>query len=157
MNTAPDALPVLLRSMRASDLEEVVRIECASYPYPWSRRMFMDCHDAGYRCLVLEAGGKLAGYGITMLGYREVHLLNLCVRAELRGRGYARTLLERLLCLAREGEAAVALLEVRPSNLDALRLYERAGFARIGERRGYYPAEDGREDALVLSKPLVAA
>lgn len=155
MSTAPERFPVpLLRPMRDSDLDEVLRIEQASYPFPWSRQMFADCLGAGYRCLALAIPGQLAGYGIMMFGYAEVHILNLCIREELRGRGHARALLDHLLRLARDGAAQVALLEVRPSNGNALRLYRRAGFTQVGTRRDYYPAENGHEDALVLSKSL---
>ncbi|MCC6202116.1 MAG: ribosomal protein S18-alanine N-acetyltransferase [Gammaproteobacteria bacterium] len=155
MGTVPDPFPVpLLRPMVDSDLDAVVTIECDSYPFPWSRKMFVDCLAAGYRGLVLETADRLAGYGVMMFGYGEVHLLNLCVRTELRGLGYARRLLEQMLQLARCGDAAVALLEVRPSNLPALRLYQQAGFVQVGARRDYYPAAVGREDALLLRKLL---
>jgi ribosomal-protein-alanine N-acetyltransferase len=155
MSTEPDRFPApLLRPMRDGDLDEVLQIEQACHPFPWSRQMFSDCLAAGYRCVALAIPGQLAGYGIMMFGYSEVQVLNLCIRAELRGRGHARALLEYLLRLARDGAATNALLEVRPSNLAALRLYRQAGFVQIGMRRDYYPAVDGREDALVLRKSL---
>jgi len=81
----------------------------------------------------------------------EVHLLNLSVPARLQGRGIGRTVLEWLCGNAVARGARGMLLEVRPSNLPALHLYESSGFARIGVRRRYYPAAEGsREDAWVL-------
>ena len=58
-----------------------------------------------------------------------------------------------MLSTAREYEAAVAYLEVRPSNQGAI-LFEREGFANVGVRTDYYPALEGREDAFVMSKAL---
>jgi ribosomal-protein-alanine N-acetyltransferase len=63
-------------------------------------------------------------------------------------------LLDQLLDSALRHGAKTAYLEVRPSNGAALDLYLNAGFSRIAERSGYYPARDGREDALVLSKSI---
>jgi ribosomal-protein-alanine N-acetyltransferase len=84
----------------------------------------------------------------------EAHILNLCVRPELQGRGLSRQILDHLLELAHSRQARTVFLEVRPSNQRALRLYANAGFCEVGIRRGYYPASKGREDGLVLAKEL---
>jgi ribosomal-protein-alanine N-acetyltransferase len=84
----------------------------------------------------------------------EAHLLNLCVRPTLQRRGLGADLLDWLLDRARAGGAREIFLEVRPSNIPAARLYARAGFRRIGLRRNYYRADNGREDAVVLAKEL---
>jgi ribosomal-protein-alanine N-acetyltransferase len=63
-------------------------------------------------------------------------------------------LLREVIRVARERGAKNVFLEVRPSNAPALALYEAFGFNRIGQRRGYYPAHVGREDALVLALAL---
>jgi ribosomal-protein-alanine N-acetyltransferase len=81
----------------------------------------------------------------------ESHILNLCVRATSQAEGLGRALLEHLLAVAREHHADTVLLEVRPSNGSALRLYEGMGFSRVGLRRAYYPGRDGREDAVILA------
>jgi ribosomal-protein-alanine N-acetyltransferase len=60
-------------------------------------------------------------------------------------------LLEHLLTLALAANATIVLLEVRKSNKAAIALYEKYGFKRLGVRKGYYPAANGREDALVLA------
>jgi ribosomal-protein-alanine N-acetyltransferase len=96
----------------------------------------------------------VAGYGIVGTGAGEAHILNLCVRAELRCRGIGTLLLEDLLQRAAATAVEVAYLEVRPSNTAAIRLYQSFAFEHIGTRRGYYQAPDGREDAAVFKLAL---
>jgi ribosomal-protein-alanine N-acetyltransferase len=78
------------------------------------------------------------------------------VRDEFRNLGFGRRLLEHLLERAAAAGVAEAFLEVRPSNLAAIRLYQHLGFEQIGIRRGYYQASEGREDAIVLKRELKA-
>ena len=85
----------------------------------------------------------------------ESHILNVCVAPEARRLGHARALMEHLLDTASEHGARIAYLEVRPSNAGALKLYGELGFRHVGTRRAYYPARCGREDAFVLSTPVV--
>jgi ribosomal-protein-alanine N-acetyltransferase len=85
----------------------------------------------------------------------EVHILNLTVAPSARRRGLGRALLNRALDRAREVGATSAYLEVRVSNAAAIDLYRSAGFEEIAQRRDYYPAANGREDALILRKVLV--
>lgn len=139
-----------IRAMLRSDLAAVAQIEKASYPYPWTRGIFQDCLRAGYRCHVLETGSEIAGYGIVSHALDEAHLLNICIHPEQRGSGLARLLLEHLIREAQIGRADRLFLEVRPSNKAAVTLYKNSGFHSIGRRPGYYPADQGREDALVM-------
>ena len=144
--------PVLatIREMRQTDVTMVATIEQSAYEFPWSSGIFRDCLLAGYASVVLEHGGKVIGYGILSVAAGEAHLLNLVLSASARGMGNGRRLLEHLTDLARGAGVDGMYLEVRPSNLRALALYERAGFEAIGRRRGYYRARGGTEDAVVL-------
>ena len=139
-----------LRPMHLSDIEHVVRIERAAYPYPWSQGNFSDCLDSGYSCWVAEIDGQLAGYWVMMLAANEGHVLNCCVAPSWQGRGFGRQIMEHLLVVAGDHKAERLFLEVRPTNLVAIHLYEHLGFEGIALRRNYYPADDGREDALVM-------
>lgn len=139
-----------LRPMGAADLDGVMRIERAAYPYPWTLGNFNDCLDSGYSCWVAELDGTLVGYYVLTVAVGEAHILNCCVTPASQGRGYGRQLMLGLLDNARELGAEVIFLEVRPSNTAALRLYEGLGFDRLAVRRGYYPADQGAEDALVM-------
>ena len=85
----------------------------------------------------------------------EAHLLNITVAPEFQRQGWARVLLDALQLWARGKNAQWLWLEVRVSNLRAHTIYEAYGFRKVGERKRYYPAEDGaREDAIVMSLPL---
>ena len=123
-----------VRPMTASDIEQVMAIEEASYDFPWTPGIFRDCLRVGYGCWVLEIAHRIAGYGILGVGADEAHLLNLCVDPERRGEGLGRRLLDRIVDLAVWHRAASIFLEVRPSNASAVRLYQRAGFELVGRR-----------------------
>ncbi|AKS40830.1 ribosomal protein S18-alanine N-acetyltransferase [Wenzhouxiangella marina] len=139
-----------IREMRRQDIARVLAIEEASYEFPWTRGIFADCLRVGYRCKLLELEQSPAAYAIVSHALDEAHLLNLCVAGEFRRRGLARILLGQVIAEMRIVGAARLFLEVRPSNQGALRLYESMRFRRIGRRPGYYPAHEGREDALVM-------
>jgi [ribosomal protein S18]-alanine N-acetyltransferase len=143
-----------IRPMRDEDLDIVWGIERRAYDYPWSRGIFIDCLRIPYVCELLEEGDQVLGYAIMSLGGDEAHLLNLCLDESARGRGLGELMLDHLTRRATLEGVRVLYLEVRPSNARAIRLYRRAGFARIGVRRNYYRAAAGREDALVLARSL---
>ena len=140
-----------LEPMREADLAEVAAVESAIYTHPWTRGNFADSLRARYQCFTLRSGGALIGYFVLMVAAGEAHLLNLSVAAAHQRKGHGTALLGEVMRLARELGARTLFLEVRPSNLGAQALYRRFGFRRVGVRRGYYPAHEGREDALVLS------
>jgi [ribosomal protein S18]-alanine N-acetyltransferase len=158
MAAAPEDLhdvpEVHIRPMMELDLPEIAAIEQQSYAFPWSENIFRDCLRVGYTCRALDLTGQVIGYGVMSLGAGEAHILNVCVRSEFRCLGFGRRLLEHLLERAASSGVAEAFLEVRPSNLAAIRLYQHMGFEQIGVRRGYYQALDGREDAIVLKREL---
>lgn len=144
--------PVIqVRGMRTEDLATVSAMENISYDFPWSAGIFSDCVKAGHPCWVLCVDSVVAGYGILSMGAGEAHVLNLCIGPDYRGRGLGRHLLVRLLDIARWNGAERVFLEVRPSNPLAKALYESAGFNEIGRRPRYYPARNGREDAIVMA------
>ena len=143
-----------IRSMCPSDLTVVTEIESDSYNFPWSYGVFRDCLLAGYQSLVLVISGTVTGYGIMSVAASEAHLLNLCVHPDAQQLGYGRRLLNALLVRAEESKVRQVFLEVRPSNQIALNLYHSAGFEQIGIRPSYYRAEEGREDAVILSIAL---
>ena len=142
------------RQMIAADLDAVIAIENAIYPYPWTRGNFRDSLAAGYQCWMVECGGGAVGYTVAMVAAGEAFLLNLSVARTWQRRGLGRELLDFVLKLARNHGAERILLEVRPSNRAAIALYSSAGFTEIAVRRGYYPAGSGREDAIVLQLDL---
>lgn len=140
--------------MNARDLDDVLAIENAVYPFPWTRGNFADSLSAGYSAWVCRIGGELVGYAVVMMVLDEAHLLNISVDRHRQGMGFGARLLRHAMAVARTLGARSLLLEVRPSNERALTLYRHFGFVRIGVRKAYYPAHEGREDALVLTHSL---
>ena len=145
----------LVRPMCGSDIDMVVDIERRSYEFPWSAGIFADCIKVGYCSQVLELDDGLSGYGIMSVASDESHILNVCIAPEARRKGCAKLLMSHLMKLAMKQGALKSYLEVRPSNVAAIALYTDIGFNHVGTRRAYYPASGGREDAYVLSVPLL--
>ena len=143
-------MSIELRRLEPRDLDTVEEIEQASYPTPWSRSMFV----AELRkpsALALGAyseEGSLIGYAFVSRYVDAWHVMNVAVAVGYRRRGVATTLLERLFELTASDPRGGHTLEVRVSNTQAIRLYERLGFEARGIRRGYYT--DNREDAVIM-------
>lgn len=146
-----------LRPMLPTDLDAVAQIEAAVYPFPWSRGNFADSLSAQYHALVLtDTQDTVCGYVVAMPGVEELHLLNIALAPATQGQGLSLLMLDAVTLLARADGAHLLWLEVRPSNVHAVRVYERYGFYPIARRRDYYPALDAqgraaKEDALVMS------
>ncbi|MFC3652014.1 ribosomal protein S18-alanine N-acetyltransferase [Dyella humi] len=140
-----------MRAMRREDLSRVSELESASYDFPWSMGIFGDCLKAGHPSWVLCLEGRVIGYGILSVGAAEAHVLNVCIAPDQREQGFGRHLMKRLLDIARWNGAERVFLEVRPSNPNAQALYLSLGFHEIGRRPRYYPAHEGREDAIVMA------
>ena len=140
--------------MTEARLEHVVAIERRAYDHPWTRGNFADSLRSGYHAQMLCAGDVVIGYFVAMQGVDEVHLLNLTVEPTYQGEGWGRVMLDALALWSRGQGAQWLWLEVRTSNARAQQVYQRYGFRRVGERRNYYPAHQGREDAIVMSFQL---
>jgi ribosomal-protein-alanine N-acetyltransferase len=145
-----------LRPMTQADLPSIAQLERDSYVFPWSEQIFSDCLRVGYHCVVIATPAGVAGYGVLSMGAGEAHVLNLCIAETLRRQGVGRGLLLALLRHARDRGIRDAFLEVRRSNRAAIALYHDTGFECVGQRRGYYQAHEGREDALVFRLELGA-
>jgi len=146
----------MIRCVRMDEahLERVVAIEEAVHASPWTRGNFADSIAAGYDCWVAYRGTTLAGYGVLASAVGEAHLLNLSVAPEWQRRGIGAEMTRFFTNIAREHGATKIYLEVRPSNAAARALYSGQGFLEIATRREYYPAPDGREDAVVMELEL---
>lgn len=153
---ADAAAPASLRPMCEPDLDAVLAIEQRAYPFPWTRGIFRDCLLADYPAWVLVHDDAIIGYGMLSIAADEAHVLNVCAAPEVQGRGHGRRLLRALLQVARGRRVQRVFLEVRPSNATAIALYHAEGFNEIGRRPRYYPAKQGREDALVMAMELFA-
>ena len=140
----------VLRKMNLADVDAVMRIEQDVHAHPWTRGNFTDALNSGCVCKVYETDGEMLGYVVLMPAVDEAQLLDISIAAAHQRKGLGRKLLEETMKIARGVNMRRVLLEVRPSNVAALELYRAAGFSQIGLRRGYYPKDNGREDAIVM-------
>ncbi len=138
------------RPMVLTDLDSVIENEVRAYAFPWTRGIFVDCIEADHECWVLCRYDRIIGHGVLSVGAGDGHLLNVCVCRDEQGYGYGRQLALHMVERAFQRGALALFLEVRPSNVVAVRLYESIGFKEVGKRKNYYPSHLGHEDARVL-------
>lgn len=141
------------RPMLEADLDQVVEIEKASMPSPWSKELFdEELRRAAAHYFVVEEEGRVAGY----MGYweapEEAHIINLAIAPDFRNKGLGQKMMEQCLNYAAKRGAHLATLEVRQSNEAAQRLYEKCDFRTVAIRKKYY--SDNLEDAIVMIKEM---
>jgi len=144
-----------LRKMDHGDLTAVLEIETANYEFPWPEGIFKDClRTMTYSNWVLEApNDTIVGYCILSVAAFEAHIMNISVSPIIQRQGAGRKMLEHMIEYARP-RAEKVFLEVRPSNPGAIDLYQKIGFREIGVRKNYYPAKQGKEDAIMYALEL---
>jgi ribosomal-protein-alanine N-acetyltransferase len=154
--------------MQPSDMRAVLSLEAISHSHPWTQGQFLDSLTAGHwaYCIRPEMTAKaeslsnlpvLWGYCILYPAVDELHLLNITIDPVLRRNGIGSRVMQAIEGIATQQKMSRIILEVRPSNIPAVKLYERMGYAIIGVRRGYYPADEvtgKREDAGVMAKSI---
>jgi ribosomal-protein-alanine N-acetyltransferase len=147
-------LELEIRPLSYSDLPQVISIERRVFPTAWSLAMFvLELSKPSGICLAAVLRGRIAGYMICSRYDTVWHLMNIAVDDRLRRQGIATALLDRLFEEADQpGEQYT--LEVRPSNREAIALYERFGFRSAGRRRGYY--HDNKEDAVIMWRTVAS-
>lgn len=141
-------------AMTAADLDAVLAIEQSVQAFPWTAGNFRDALAAGYDCRVARQNGQLVAFAVLMHAVDEVQLLVIGVAPGWQRQGLGQQMLAQSMAAARQAGAARMLLEVRLSNRGAIGFYRQTGFTEIGRRRAYYPATEGREDALVMARKL---
>lgn len=135
-----------IRPMSHAHLAQVVALETANQPRPWSEQVFRDELTASDRIYLVAGDEEIVGYGGVMVVGDEAHVTNLLVDPGHRGRGTGRSLMLALIEAAIGRGARHLTLEVRRHNHAARSLYAGLGLAPVGVRPGYY----GDDDALVL-------
>lgn len=140
--------------MMYSDIEHIMPIEITLYSHPWTEGIFNDCIRSGYLCFIAHTENKIAAYGVLSYAAGESHILNISVPRNQQKKGYGKQLLTHMQQQAKQHDASMILLEVRKSNQTAINLYEGQGFNEIGIRKNYYPAHNGKEDAIMFAKQL---
>lgn len=146
---------VCIRRAQAQDLPEMLALEQECFRDPWTAEVLLldVCASEYNRYYVLEGGGRILGYAGMNQVLDEVHIRKICIAPDMRRRGYARLLLEKMERCAVQNGAVALTLEVRRSNAAAIALYEGFGFRTEGARKKYY---DNGEDAWILWKRELA-
>ena len=142
---------VAFRAMTPADLEAVADLTHRADPFGWTLRNFSDAHASGNTLTVLTVDGVTSGIAAVMHVLDESELLEIAVQPAMQGRGYGKALLAQAIALARRNGAVRMFLEVRESNARARKMYTSFGFEETGRRRNYYPTENGREDAILMT------
>ena len=142
-------------SLTPDQLDDLLKIEQSVYAKPWTRGNFLDALKSDNWCHLLMREDALLGYFVAMMGFQEVHLLNLTVASAHQKQGFDLHMLESLVLMSKTVNAQWIWLEVRVSNERALNVYEKFGFRKVGERKNYYPlTTNKREDAIIMSYRL---
>jgi len=137
-----------IRPMTETDLPKVLEIERVSFPCPWGEWAFrVELKPPGY-AFVYELSGEVVGYAVVRIIREEGHLLNIAVAPERRRQGIGTELLRFCIDLCVKRGVKDIWLEVRESNLEAISIYKKMGFIKVGTRRRYY--QDTDEDALIM-------
>ena len=119
---------------------------------PWSFTTFEDCTTPPYQGLACIANGAVAGYALILNVAGEATLMDIAVDETLRGQKIGRRLMQAVLSTCENMAAEELWLEVRAGNSVALSLYQSSGFDVIETRKNYYPADNGREDAIIMRR-----
>ncbi|MDT8370673.1 MAG: ribosomal protein S18-alanine N-acetyltransferase [Gammaproteobacteria bacterium] len=143
------------RHMLESDIAEVTNIEQQANMFPWSRKHFESSLKAGHQAWVFcNDQNQILGFTIVQQILDETHLLNICVKPTVQGRGYGREILNYVIEFSNSISSNIILLEVRQTNLRAQQLYLNSGFNEIAVRKNYYPSDNGCEDAILMGIDL---
>ena len=136
------------------DLKDVYNLEVESYEFPWTKEILRDCILYKYDSFAVHFNDVLVGYIIAKISTPETHILNLTIASDFRKQGLGKTLIELIINDSKIRGTEDIILEVRINNIDAISLYEKLDFKRVGIRKNYYESSNGREDAYVFKLEL---
>ncbi len=136
--------------MELADIPDVMLIERSSFPTPWSEEVFRSdlTQNDSSQYVVGELNGRIVAYGGIWLLDEVGHITTIAVSTDLRRRGFGETTLMEIIDLGRRNGVKKFTLEVRRTNEEAIRMYEKHGFKHVGVRKNYY--KEINEDALVM-------
>lgn len=140
---------IKLVSLTIKDLDAVLSIEQQVHSHPWSKEAlasaFMHNHLLG-----LYSQQTLLGFAIMLNSLDILELLDFAIAPLYQRQGYGAQLLQAVIEFAQQKKISRIVLEVRESNHPARALYQQYGFIELHRRYGYYPSEQGQEDAIVM-------
>ncbi len=140
---------IIFREMTPADADAVSEIEIKSFALPWKRDTFYEVVQRDNTAYVVgELDGKIIAYAGAWLAFGEAEVMSVAVDENFRGRGFGRKIFAELIRVCKERGATAITLEVRPSNIAAIKIYESFGLKSVGRRPKYYV--DNGEDALIM-------
>lgn len=140
-----------IRLMKETDLDCVSAIEKEIFSLPWSKKSFSDSlQSENTLYVVAEEEGQIQGYCGMYLSFEEGNITNVAVSPSYRRRHVAYYMLKDILEKAEGKGITNIFLEVRETNVPAIKLYEKFGFEQAGIRKHFY--EKPTENALVMWK-----
>ncbi|MCK4956700.1 MAG: ribosomal protein S18-alanine N-acetyltransferase [Candidatus Cloacimonetes bacterium] len=137
-----------IRKMQISDLPEVLKIETELFSDVWTEQMFVEEINTQVS-YVLELDNEIAGYICGWKLYDEFNITNVAVSKKYQQKGYGKLLVDFIITEIAKENFHILFLEVRESNLAAIKLYERVGFNEVGRRKKYY--KNPTEDAILMN------
>tara|TARA_B100001057_G_scaffold405525_1_gene418529 strand:+ start:6416 stop:6877 length:462 start_codon:yes stop_codon:yes gene_type:complete len=140
--------------MSIDDLSNVHNLEIESYDFPWTKEILRDCILYKYDAFTIYFNNILVGYIIAKIAFPETHILNLTIRKNFRKKRLGTSLIKLIINDSIIRGTEDIILEVRVNNHDAIALYQKLDFKKVGVRKDYYESEEGREDAYVLKLKL---
>lgn len=143
-------MSLAIRHASAADMAQLAAQEAELTRYPWSAQQYAGSLAAGHRFFLLCDGTAILAWAVVMVVLDEAELLNIATNRAHQRQGHASNLLRQLIDTLAHAQCRVLRLEVRSGNTAARQLYQRLGFRDSGLRKGYYRAEHGREDAVLM-------
>ena len=141
----------MIRLMQAADVAAVAKIEKSVQSHPWTLKQFEDAVTA-YQSTVIEQQGQVLGFCILQPVLDEANLLLMAIDPAQQGQGLGYQLLDASVAMLKNNPVQI-FLEVRETNIAAIKLYEKPGFHQIDLRKNYYPGSNGtREHAIIMVK-----
>ena len=146
----------MIRKMKKSDLNEILEIERLCFDDAWSRKDYeYELYDNPYAQLwVMIEDDRIVGYYDLWITFEQAEIANIAVLPDYQHRGLGQQLMRHLEMKAMENDCETIGLEVRVSNVQAIRLYENQGFSVINTKPGYYRHAGKYEDAYRMMKGI---
>ncbi|MGE6810313.1 MULTISPECIES: ribosomal protein S18-alanine N-acetyltransferase [unclassified Pseudoalteromonas] len=146
------------KSVDATAIPQLMAIETACHSHPWTLNTMSSCIGGRYFNLAAFNGDTMVGFYIGEKAGPDFTLMDICVAPSEQGKGIAKQLLNQFIDYGEQQNAENLFLEVRESNIPAIKLYENAGFIEMSVRKNYYPsdnpAKNGFEDAILMGMAL---
>ena len=143
-------MTISYRPASSDDISAILEIENKTNQMPWTEAQFISSMEVGHFSVVLHEKNNIQGFAIYSPIFPESHLLNIAIDPAHQGKGLGDKLLQQVIFQNKTMGVQVISLEVRVSNLPAIKLYEKRGFLKDAIRPNYYSGPP-KEDALLMS------